>query len=68
MSTPVIGSVSPAPTDEEAAAISAAVTLMWPQPLAPASAGAGSRPNVAWRFSGRWWASQHVVRRARPGI
>lgn len=60
-----IGSISPVPTEEEAAAITAAITLMWPQPVAPAANE--NRTNVSWRFSGRWWASNHISRRSRPG-
>ena len=67
MSGVVLGSVSPVPSDEEAAAISAAVTLMWPQPVAPARQDDSPAGN-AWRFSGRWWATQHVVWRSRPGF
>jgi len=62
-----IGLISPVPSEEEAAAIAAAVTMMWPRPAAPAPAPEG-RANVGWRFSGRWWATQHVVRRSRPGF
>ena len=62
-----IGSVSPVPSEEEAAAITAAVTMMWPVPAAPARPQ-DSRTNVGWRFSGRWWATQQVVRRSRPGF
>lgn len=59
-----IFSISPVPTEEEAAAIAAAVTMMWPQPVA-----AAVNPNntsVSWRFSGRWWATHQVTRRGRP--
>lgn len=62
-----IGSVTPVPSAEEAAAIAAAVTMMWPQPVS-APAGGRAPTGVSWRFSGRWWASQHVVRRSRPGF
>jgi hypothetical protein len=62
-----IGSVSPVPSEEEAAAIAAAVTMMWPSPAAPAPRPEGNT-NVGWRFSGRWWATQQVVRRSRPGF
>lgn len=44
--------ISPTPTDEEAAAIVAAVDAMWP---GPAEAAAAPATNTAWRFSGRWW-------------
>ena len=67
MSNVSIGSIHPVPTEEEAAAIAAAVTMMWPQPVAAQSAGSG-RANVSWRFSGRWWASSHIARRPRPGL
>ena len=62
--TPVIASISPAPSDEEAAAVIAALTEAWPRPTVPA-------PDVsatanAWRFSGRWWSVHPVSRRGRP--
>ncbi len=60
-----VSAITPVPTEEEAAAITAAVTLMWPQPVAPATNE--GRTNVSWRFSGRWWASNHISRRSRPG-
>ena len=52
----------PTPTDEEAAAIVAAVELLWPR---PADDVAGRRPS-AWKFSGRWWTQPIPLRRARP--
>ena len=45
--------VSPTPTDEEAAAIVAAMELLWPATVAAAPA---ERSVSAWRFSGRWWS------------
>jgi hypothetical protein len=54
-----------APTEEELAAIVAAVELAWPQPavlVEPAD-----RPG-AWRFSGRWWSKPHTVQRTRPWV
>ncbi len=45
--------VSPEPTDEEAAAIAAAVTMAWPRPAADETPELRSN---RWRFSGRWWA------------
>jgi hypothetical protein len=62
VSTPV-GAISPEPTDEEAAAIVAAMqTLM---------SGGGDRgplrdPVSRWRFSGRWWSRPVPTRRVRP--
>jgi len=61
---PVITSISPAPSDEEAAAIVAALTEAWPRPTAPSPAVASAAN--AWRFSGRWWSVHPVSRRGRP--
>ncbi|WP_420445771.1 hypothetical protein [Candidatus Poriferisodalis sp.] len=44
--------ISPAASAEEAAAIVAALELLWPRP-APAPGHAG--PPSKWRFSGRPW-------------
>jgi hypothetical protein len=60
-----VNSISPTPSDEEAAAIAAAVTMMWPQPVA--SSSSDKKTSELWRFSGRWWASNHISRRRRPG-
>ena len=59
-------SISPAATDEEAAAIAAAVEALWPRPMV-AGGGPESRPNV-WKFSGRWWSQPIPLRRARPWV
>ena len=58
---PVAG-ISPEPTEEEAAAIAAAVVagLLSGEP-APADT-----PPPRWRFSGRWWSRPVSARRARP--
>jgi hypothetical protein len=40
--------------------------MMWPQPIV-ASATDTSAVS-AWRFSGRWWVTDAVSRRARPGL
>ena len=61
-----VGTMSPIPTEEEAAAIAAAVTMMWPQPMVASTADISA--DSAWRFSGRWWVTDAVSRRARPGI
>lgn len=63
--TVAIGSITPTPSAEEVAAISAAVTMMWPQPVAAAAPAA--KTNELWRFSGRWWATDPISRRGRPG-
>jgi hypothetical protein len=55
--------IEPEPTEEEAAAVVAALEALWPKPVA------ASAPRVvspAWRFSGRWWTGTAVVRRSRP--
>lgn len=57
-----IGAIHPVPSVEETAAIVAALEMMWPRPVAAAT----TRANVAWRFSGRWWAAPLAVSRARP--
>ena len=49
------------PSDEEVAAIVAAIEVTWPRPAA-AVAEAPSR----WRFSGRWWSKPVPLRRGRP--
>ncbi|HYZ97958.1 MAG TPA: hypothetical protein VE575_04350 [Acidimicrobiales bacterium] len=51
------------PTDEEVAAIVAAIEATWPRPVAAAPPSTG--PN-RWRFSGRWWAKPVPLSRARP--
>lgn len=57
-------SISTAATDEEAAAIVAAVEALWPRP-ARATSGPDRQPG-AWKFSGRWWSQPIPLRRARP--
>jgi hypothetical protein len=61
-----VGAITPIPTEEEAAAIAAAVTMMWPQPIVASATDASAVS--AWRFSSRWWVTDAVSRRARPGI
>lgn len=56
--------ITPAPTDEEAAAIVAAVEALWPRPVMLADDNPLRTPT--WRFSGRWWARPTAVRRTRP--
>jgi len=54
------------PTDEEAAAIVAAVEVLSPRPVV---AGDGERRRSgAWKFSGRWWTQPLPLRRARPWV
>jgi hypothetical protein len=63
MPGPAIAEVKPTPTEEEAAAIVAAVELLWPQ---VAGDERSSRRQSAWKFSGRWWTQPIPLRRARP--
>jgi hypothetical protein len=56
--------VRPTPTDEELAAIVAAVELTWPRPVVVASPPEDTTPT--WRFSGRWWRKPIAARRERP--
>jgi hypothetical protein len=56
--------VTPVPTDEEAAAIVAAVEAFWPRPTI-LLADTTRRPSP-WRFSGRWWSKPINARRDRP--
>jgi hypothetical protein len=61
--TDPVGAISPEPTDEEAAAIVAAMQTVM--------AGGGDQgplrdPVSRWRFSGRWWSRPVPTRRVRP--
>ena len=56
--------ITPAPTDEEAVAIVAAVEAAWPRPVVVDVAEARRVPT--WRFSSRWWARPLAARRDRP--
>lgn len=50
------------PTEEEVAAIAAALQCVWSRPQAALAAD----PPMRWRFSGRWWSKPVPTRRARP--
>lgn len=56
--------ISPTPTDEEAAAVVAAIEALWPRPVI--AADEASRRAGPWRFSGRWWSRPVAARRERP--
>lgn len=58
-------SITPAPTDEEAAAIVAATDALWPKPVA-VSSFPDDRRTLAWRFSGRWWQRDRFAASDRP--
>jgi hypothetical protein len=52
------------PTDEEMAAIAAAVEMAWPRPVVVVPA---AQPRKLWRWSGRWWGPRAVpAERRRP--
>lgn len=53
--------ISPVPTDEEAAAIVAALEVAWPR-----VGGEAAVEVPRWRFSGRWWSQPIPLRRSRP--
>lgn len=53
--------ITPTPTDEEAAAIVAAIQTTWTR-----AAPTGPRSTPRWRFSGRWWSQPIPLRRIRP--
>jgi hypothetical protein len=57
--------VAATPTDEEMAAIAAAVQLVV---LRPVVVAAPDEPTAspAWRVSGRWWSRPVQTRRMRP--
>lgn len=54
--------ISPAPSEEEAAAIVAALEVSWPR----AGADTGTEAAPRWRFSGRWWSKPVPIARQRP--
>lgn len=56
--------IRPTPTDEEAAAVVAAIEALWPRPVITADESA--RRAGPWRFSGRWWSRPVAARRDRP--
>lgn len=67
---PSVGSmrheITPAPTDQEAVAIVAAMQVLWPRVVL--SDDQVRVREATWRFSGRWWAKPVPARRGRPFI
>jgi hypothetical protein len=55
--------ITPTPSDEEAAAIVAALEVAQPSAVV---ADAAQEPPPRWRFAGRWWTKPVAVRRDRP--
>ena len=60
-------SILSAPTDEEAAAIVAAVEALWPRPMVMMASERAPDPMV-WRFSARWWGGPSAAARQRPWL
>jgi hypothetical protein len=54
--------VRPAPSEEEAAAIAAAIELLWPRPATIAQP-----TDLAWRLSGRAW-QRSAMTTSRPWL
>lgn len=55
--------ITPAPTPDEAAAIVAAIELLWPKPVVVTPI---IEHGEAWRFSGRWWRRDRFGAAERP--
>ncbi|MFZ8996954.1 MAG: hypothetical protein ACO225_09625 [Ilumatobacteraceae bacterium] len=56
--------ISPVPSDDEAAAVMAAVEALWPKPSGVLQVDTDR--NLAWRFSGRWWQRDRFAPADRP--
>lgn len=54
--------ITPVPTDEEAAAIAAAIEVSWPRAVTSVE----KLKTPRWRFAGRWWSKPIPIRRDRP--
>ena len=48
------------PSDQEIAAIVAAIEMAWPKPSAPKVA---PQISTKWRYSGRWWSEGRLPNR-----
>ena len=58
--------ITPVATEEEVAAIAAAVEALWPKPVIVEAAAGARKPT--WRFSNRWWIVPILTRRPRPRL
>ena len=58
-----VDDIRPTPTDEELAAIMAAIEITTPRAVVIEAPPSGPPP---WRFSGRWWRRPIAARRERP--
>jgi hypothetical protein len=54
--------IFPEPTEEEAAAIVAALEVVTPRTVV----ASGTPVPPRWRFAGRWWSKPVPARRERP--
>ena len=63
---PSVREVSPTPSDEEMAAIAAAVQAVVLRPVILLAGNDDTVQPSGWRFSGRWWSRPVPVRRFRP--
>ena len=52
------------PTEDEMAAIVAAIEIAWPKPVVVARPV--TQEPSRWRFAGRWWTKPIPARRERP--
>lgn len=57
-----MSAVRPEPTEEEAAAIAAALEVLWPRATTVEATDEVPR----WRWSGRWWSRPVPLSRTRP--
>jgi hypothetical protein len=57
--------IRPTPTDDELAAIMAALDKVWPDTETRPSPPESSAPS-RWRFAGRWWSKPVPLHRERP--
>jgi hypothetical protein len=52
------------PSEEEMAAIVAAIEIAWPKPVVAVQTVNAEASR--WRFAGRWWSKPIPARRERP--
>jgi uncharacterized lipoprotein YbaY len=57
-------SITPVPSEEQAAAITAALEALWPRPTVITQPQQAQ--TLAWRFSGRWWQRDRMAAPDRP--
>ena len=57
-----ITDISPVPSDDVVAAITAALYEAWPQPVATSAAKLASPVDAQWRFGQRRWRARQIPR------